>query len=397
VVSDSNPVAGTSGKFTDGGVFSERIFGRLPSSGRDYSCNCGELNGRFYEGMCCLTCKSEVVCRDTVFSKRGWIDFAPYRIVSPLFYCYLSRAIGVTQIRKILRQNRVLTADGVPREGGTECGPGYENLGLLEFTERWEEVLDFYERKRGSDPKVIENIEAIRANPDMLFTSRIPVYNHILRPALLVEKQLRFDEVNNVFNNLVANTQNLKEYSEAERTGANVNAILWRIQEKVMEAFEHVMKAISGKNGYLRSRMLGLRINFSSRCVITPLPTGHEQDEVHIPYLAFLELYRFQLTNLISRTRGVGIRQANELWHQAQTTPDRTVMAAMREMIRRANGLPALLNRNPTIAFGSFQKVRITGVKTDINDYTMSVSNLALASLGGDFDGWDLVHCRFAA
>ena len=218
-------------------------------------------------------------------------------------------------------------------------------------------------------------------------TTCLPVYSHILRPALMIEKQLRFDEVNNVFNLLVANAQVLAEYSGAERTDANVNAVLWRIQEHANEILDHVMKVLSGKGGYLRSSLLGLRVNFSARAVIIPLPPGHEQDEVHIPYLAFLELYRFQLTNLLARTRGIGIREANELWHRAQTRPDRTVLAAMREMISRAGGLFCLLNRNPTINFGSILRMRITGVLVDPGNLCFRLPNMVLRSISGDFDG----------
>ena len=114
-----------------------------------------------------------------------------------------------------------------------------------------------------------------------------------------------------------------------------------------------------------------------------------------MPYLAFLELFRFQLTNLIARMKGVSLAKANEIWHRAQTRFDRSVYAAMKEMIRHAGskGIFSLLNRNPTIAFGSILRVRITGVTDNLNDYTMRVHNGVLKLLGGDYDGSDL-HCR---
>lgn len=183
----------------------------------------------------------------------------------------------------------------------------------------------------------------------------------------------------------------LREYSPEEATEANVNAVLWRIQERANEIFDHVLHVLSGKGGYLRGDLLGVRINFSARCVITPLGPGHEQDEVEVPYLAFLELYRFQLTNLLARMHGVSLARANELWHEAQTKFDRSMYAAMKELIKRGSpdgrGLPALINRNPTIAFGSILQVRIVDVKKSVSDYTMSVHNGILRLMGGDYDG----------
>ena len=65
--------------------------------------------------------------------------------------------------------------------------------------------------------------------------------------------------------------------------------------------------------------------------------------------------------------------------------------AAMKELIKRGSpdgrGLPALINRNPTIAFGSILQVRIVDVKKSVSDYTMSVHNGILRLMGGDNDG----------
>ena len=389
VVTDHVPVIEKTGKFSDGGVFSERIFGRMPSSGREYACDCGALEGRFYEGTTCKTCGTVVTCRDTVFAKRGWVDLGENQIVSPLFFQYFAKVVGPTQFNKILHQRRILTVDGIARTDG-DAGP-FDGIGLIAFAERWEEILTHFEAKKRSDPKVAEYARVIRENAGMIMTSKIPVFSHILRPALVVDKQMIFDEVNNLYSLLISNVNILSDYTPEEATEANVNSVLWRVQERANEIFEHVLHVLSGKGGYLRGDLLGVRVNFSARCVITPLGPGREQNEVEVPYLAFLELYRMQLTNLLARMNGVSLARANEMWHAAQTKFDRSVYAAMKELIRRGSsdgtGLPALINRNPTIAFGSILQVRIVDVKKDLKDYTMSVHNGILKLIGGDYDG----------
>ena len=389
VVTDHVPVIEKTGKFSDGGVFSERIFGRMPSTGREYACDCGATEGRFYEGTTCPHCETEVTCRDTVFSKRGWIDLGEHQIVTPLFFQYFAKVCGPSQLNKILHQRRVLTVDGLARNDES-AGP-FDGIGMSAFAERWPEILDHFEAKKKSDPRVAEYARVIRDNPDMVMTSKVPVFSHILRPALVVDKQMIFDEVNNLYNLLISNANVLADYTPEERTEANVNSVLWRIQERANEILEHVLHVLSGKGGYLRGDLLGVRVNFSARCVITPLGPNREQDEVEVPYLAFLELYRFQLTNLLARMNGVTIAKANEMWHAAQTRFDRSVYAAMRELIKRGSpdgrGLPALINRNPSIAYGSILSVRIVEVKRDLRDYTMSIHNNVLKLMGADYDG----------
>jgi DNA-directed RNA polymerase beta' subunit len=386
VVTNPNPLLDKAGTFSDDGVFSERIFGRMPSSGREYSCDCGHMEGRFYEGSLCSKCGQEVIQRDTAFAKRGWVDLGEYRILSPLFFTYISKIVGPSALVKILHQKRVLNVDGIVKNGGH--GNNYENLGMLGFIERWEEIVDHFCGKRKSDPRVAEYAELVRTYADKLFTSKIPIFSHILRPALVVDGTLHFDEINNVFNLLIASAQQLGSYSALEKTDSVVNSALWRIQERANEIFNHVIQSLSHKKGYIRSSLLGVRVNFSARCVITPLPPGYEQDEMAIPYLTFLELYKFQLTNLISRMQGITLRRATEIWSAAQSIFDRSVYSAMKEMIRRAGGgLPALLNRNPTIAFGSILLMRIVLAKPNIADLTISLNNGILKCLGGDYDG----------
>lgn len=391
-VTDHSPVIEKTGKFSDGGVFSERIFGRIPSSGREYACDCPStqkpIEGRFYEGTICPKCNAAVTCRDTVFSKKGWVDLGAHQIISPLFFQYFAKVVGPTQLAKIVHQKRVLTMDGIIKVAD-DAGP-FDNMGLAEFSRRWPEVLDHFEAKKKSDPRVAEFARIIRENPTMVMTSKILVFNHILRPALVVEKQMIFDEVNNLYNLLISNASVLNDYTPEEATDGNVNAVLWRIQERANEIFDHVLFVLSGKGGYLRGQLLGNRINFCGRMVITPLGPGHEQDEVEVPYLAFLEMYRFQLTNLTARMKGISLAKANDLWHEAQTKFDPSMYAAMLQLIKRGpdgHGLYALLNRNPTIAFGSILRVRITGIKRDPLDYTMSVHNGILKLIGGDYDG----------
>lgn len=390
VVRDPTPVIDKTGQFSPEGVFSERIFGRMPSSGREYSCNCGGMAVRTYEGMTCPKCNTEVVCRDTLFNKRGWIDLAPYSIISPLFFVYFSKVVGPSQLTKILQQKRVLNANGIAKQNAK--GDIFDNMGLIEFASRWPEVLEYYEEKRASTPGVSEYARVIRENPDMVMTTAFPIFNHILRPALVVDRKIIFNEINNVFNIMVNNAKTLSELTEIEKSDASINSILWRIQEKSNEVLKHVLRVLSGKAGYLRGNMLGTRINWSGRFVIIPLEAGHEQDEIQIPYIGFLELYRFQITNVLAKMNGITTAEANDIWCKAQVEFDPAVYEIMQEMIRKSKdgGMYALINRNPSISFGSILRCRITGVKLP-NDYTMSVHNGILALLGGDYDGG---HCR---
>jgi DNA-directed RNA polymerase beta' subunit len=89
--------------------------------------------------------------------------------------------------------------------------------------------------------------------------------------------------------------------------------------------------------------MLGCRVNFSGRCVIVPLSEQFSINSVIIPYLTFLELYRFHITNILTR-EGMSQNQAQERWNNAITKFDRKIYLIMKYLIENLD-LKILVNR----------------------------------------------------
>ena len=138
----------------------------------------------------------------------------------------------------------------------------------------------------------------------------------------------------------------------------------------------------------IRNNLLGSRINFSSRCVIVPLIGRYRTNDIIIPYLCFLELYKFEIINLLSKMDKITISEANERWMIATRHFDKRIYLVMKYMIKHSkDGLSVILNRNPTISYGSMLSLKVVDVKDSYDDLTMSVPVGTLALLAGDFDG----------
>ena len=107
-----------------------------------------------------------------------------------------------------------------------------------------------------------------------------------------------------------------------------------------------------------------------------------------MPYLTFLELYKFQIINIIQKADGINYNEALGIFNRAAMQFDDWVYLIMKEMVvKTKGGMMILLNRNPTINHGSIMLLRISDVKKAYNDVTISISNNILAPLGGDYDG----------
>jgi DNA-directed RNA polymerase beta' subunit len=373
-------------KWTPDGLYSERIFGRMYGDSSAYACACGAMHGRFNQGQVCFDCNEEVIRREFAIKRFGAIHFGGEYLISPFFYTVLQKIFGKTTLEKIIAFDGKLDADGNLTPSGESTGDlaEYHGRGIAWFIDNFEEAYS------AAKPAAIKRglgsyIELIDGNIQHLFIGFMPVFSHRLRPAIVVGDKLSFDKINNYYTQLVALSNTLREVGD----GRDINKIplLVEMQRTINAIYDRVIEAISGKTGFIRNGLVGNRVNFSSRMVIVPLEAGHDIDEVHLPYLTVLELYKFHILNVLQRNQNMSYVEALREWNKATTKFSRRVYEIMKSLIERGTGSRVLVNRNPTISVGSILYMRLTKIKEDMTDLTMSISNNVLKFLGGDFDG----------
>jgi len=357
-------------KFTDDGIFSEKLF----NDEEHYSCKCGEKSGKFYEGLICEKCNT-LVEKKEVSDSVAWIDLK-HKIIHPLFYNFIKK---IVPIDKIIDDKTVLSEEGniLPKEK-------FESIGLVEFVKNYREILDYFFNNSNKTPVKKETYNFIIEHQDKLFTSKIPIFDKRLRPALLVKRKLTFDKVNNLYNTLLYNVKLLEENSVLNST--TKASVYYNNQKLINEIHEYIIDSLGRKTGLIRRLVLGYRINFSGRSIIVPGPQK-SINEVHFPYISFLEMYRFHLINLLTKLRGLSVKEADQCIFDNMLKFDEDFYTNIVEKFVEKSKPAILLNRNPTIDFGSIQYLRITKVKKEIHDYTFSVHNNCLLLWMGDFDG----------
>ena len=131
--------------------------------------------------------------------------------------------------------------------------------------------------------------------------------------------------------------------------------------------------------------MLGSRLNFSARCVLTPLPTGTSIEEIYLPYVSVLELFKLEVLNYLRTKYSINFFSAMTIFSQATVVFNKEIYDFMMSMI--GDGIDILLNRNPTISIGSILCMKLTKVKDNIHDLTLSCRPNILKFLNADHDG----------
>jgi len=224
---------------------------------------------------------------------------------------------------------------------------------------------------------------------EKVFLQHIPVYDTLLRPASVTYKDkpvFKFDEINNSYNFIIKLSNMINK--ESKDFDLVVLPNLFNIQNKAILVFNKIIENLAGKSGFIRSSVLGSRLNFSCRSVITPMEAGYDVTEIVFPYLAFVELYSFHLINMLSKLKKISMLEAQRIVYEAQANFNPEIYNLCLELVKKTkHGLLVLANRNPTIARGSIQVLRIAHVKDDISDLTTSIHNCILELLGADYDG----------
>lgn len=114
----------------------------------------------------------------------------------------------------------------------------------------------------------------------LLFIKRLPVIPPEFRPAYQDEAgQWIIDELNNIYVKILRQASQLKSVGTS---GTLFDLLNYRLQLAVNSHDEFIKKKVQKKSGMIRGNMMGKRVDFSGRAVITPGPNLNI-DEVGLP------------------------------------------------------------------------------------------------------------------
>ena len=384
LVTNPNPIDTSNGKhkgspFTKDGVFSQKIFGNLQSSVTDWSCECGELQSEFNKGVTCRECGEPVEFRGLSLQNEGWIDMGG-NVIHPLFYRYLVKLVGKSALLKLLKYKAEIDTTGA--ETPPEIVPPFVGIGMDLFEENFDKVTQYFLDKKGK----VKEYNFLMAHREKIFTRYFPVINSRLRPATLADGEFNFDKINMFYNTMIKNAELLNNLSILEQIPLVTQGVLLKSQEAINELYENIVELQSSKDGRIRNGVLGTRLNFTSRMVITPIDQDASLDECDIPYIVALELFKPIILQKLCELKDITLMNAMAIWEKATLKFSNLIYKIMESIIKLPN-IRLICNRNPTIAIGSMLLLRIRKIKKNVNDMTASIHNLTLASLAGDFDG----------
>ena len=361
-----------------------------------YSCKCGKYIGKAYSGMVCDSCATKVEYQDINLNKTGWVILDKFEVLSPIYSAKLNEALGKADGESVLRMilNRKYHEEGIIEYSEKELNNlkkhPFSQKGMLWLRENIMEVLDFYEKRKPGKQKIFQELKNEQST---MWTHSIPVYSSLLRTELPGEKGSKNFKlkINTHFKSIIRLANAINDIDADEMDYITMNSVdiyLAGIQKEIDQVFDTTFKDLTDKTGVITSKILGGRYNFSSRDIIVPDSGNLRADEVIIGYIPFLELFRYEIQNEYRKLHGCTPAQANSVWKRATNHFDPKIYAIIEHMVNdpeyRKN-LCVLCNRNPSINYGSFDFMRIVGVKKDITDKTLTIPTNIIVPMNADF------------
>jgi len=236
---------------------------------------------------------------------------------------------------------------------------------------------------------------------DSLFIDKLPVIPPNLRPLNIDEDgNMILDEINNIYINIIRKASQIKTVG----TGSALFDILnFYLQTAVNDHDKFVRTKISKKSGLIRSTMLGKRVDFSARGVITPGPQLNV-NEVGVPLRMAVSLFQPFLIHYLLYSKKYPYSEDLEIEVKLYTENELSVDTVDRviKAIKAGDKIPqklydlffdatqivmkgrvVLAKRDPALHDGSYRAFTPVLIHGDV----IQICTLQVGGFNADFDG----------
>ncbi len=409
------------------GLFCAKIFGPT----KDYECNCGKYKRMKHRGVICEKCGVEVIQSKVRRERMGHIALAT-SVAHIWFLKCLPSKIGnlldltLKNLEKVLYFDSYIVID--PKETGLtmgqllseekyreaveQFGAGFdagigaeavkELIGKLDMNILYDQLREDIkatssEAKRKKISKRLKIVDSFRRSgldPAWMIMDVIPVLPPDLRPLVPLEGgRFATSDLNDLYRRVINRNNRLKRLVDLKAPDIIVRNEKRMLQESVDVLFDNgrhgrvitgtnkrPLKSLSdtlkGKQGRFRQNLLGKRVDYSGRTVITIGP-NLRLHQCGLPKKMALELfkpfiyYRLEKKGLVST-----VKSAKKMVERE--TPE--VWDTLDEVVKE---YPILLNRAPTLhrlGIQAFEPTLIEGKAIQLHP-------LVCTAFNADFDG----------
>lgn len=407
------------------GLFCAKIFGPI----KDYECLCGKYKRLKYRGVICEKCGVEVTQSKVRRERMGHIELA-----SPVAHIWFLKSLPsrlglvldmtLRDIERVLYFEAYVVVDPgmTPLKKFSIMSEEDYDANVLEYGDEFVALMGAEGIKRlltemnldaeierlrgdmtGAEMKVKKNskrlkvLEAFKKSgikPDWMVLEVLPVLPPDLRPLVPLDGgRFATSDLNDLYRRVINRNNRLKrllELKAPEIIMRNEKRMLQEAVDSLLDngrrgkamtgankrALKSLADMIKGKSGRFRQNLLGKRVDYSGRSVITVGP-DLKLHQCGLPKLMALELFK---PFIFSRLEKMGVATTIKAAKKEVEAGTPIVWDILEEVIKEH---PVLLNRAPTLhrlGIQAFEPVLIEGK-------ALRLHPLVCAAFNADFDG----------
>lgn len=372
-------------------------------------CNCGSVKGTLYVGAKCESCKTMV--SSTIGEDLNYLVWVKQpkgvaKLISPFVMLILLERYKITSpavslVKYIIQTSlrpKARNSRNMDKLGKLDFILSNNNIsrGYNSFVENFEKIITLLEHNftPSNTPKKAkqEFLDWILSEQKNFMSSYVPVPNRSLFVFDTNENGKFADkEAQDIVQGINRMTGiDLKATSSMAKQNATANFLC----DFAKYYRDMLTEKMFGKPGLIRKNISRTRSHFTVRAVVTSNAKRHRKREIHLPWSAACSVFREHILKGLQQ-RGYSYKASLNLFMNHIEYYSPIIDEIFHEIIQQAGtdeysgvtGFPCLLNRNPSLDRGSIQYVRISKVKTDPDDNSMTVSYLLSPVFNMDFDG----------
>jgi len=234
-----------------------------------------------------------------------------------------------------------------------------------------------------------------------LFISKMPVmpptYRDIINDS---QGNVNIDPINDLYNSIITLSLQL---STITSSGAVYDILTARMQEEVLEIYNYITSKISKKEGLIRHDILGKRVDYSARAVVTGAANEVASDEIGIPFSICTKIFEpFIMYQLLNAPNAPKEELAAELYKYNQMELSTSSLRNLFSGISKHNEIPPELEKIIKRAIVYCMKDKVVIAKRDpvlhsegtlafkpilVDGTVLRLNPLYCAGYNADFDG----------
>ncbi|MDI6741358.1 MAG: DNA-directed RNA polymerase subunit beta' [Smithella sp.] len=410
------------------GLFCAKIFGPV----KDYECLCGRYKRMKHRGVVCEKCGVEVIQSKVRRERMGHIVLAT-PVAHIWFLKSLPSRIGnavdlsLKELEKVLyfeswivldpKNTPLKKKDLLTDEEFEEAREQYGNEGFvagigaeairqllqeIDLEKLYEElraeivtsVSDTKKKKLVKRLKVVEALRKSGNKPEWMVLTVLPVIPPDLRPLVPLDGgRFATSDLNDLYRRVINRNNRLKRLQELNAPEIIIRNEKRMLQEAVDVLFDNGRRGraitgtnkrplrslsdmLKGKQGRFRQNLLGKRVDYSGRSVVTVGP-DLRLHQCGLPKKMAIELFKpFIYNRLLEKGYVTTVKSAKKMVEKETSE----VWDALDEVVRE---YPVILNRAPTLhrlGIQAFEPVLIEGKAIQLHP-------LVCTAFNADFDG----------